>query len=98
MQEGRRRRTEQGDVSATEYGDFTDWDNPEDSEVAEAGDEEEEYYIPGPDDPDYDLSEEAGYSGWEPSKRDLFLPRWLLVAVSLLLIVAILLPAFRLLG
>jgi len=78
---------------------FTDWDNPEDKEEVpedyydddEAPDDEELC----PDDPDYDLSEMAGYAGWEPPKRQSFLPRWVIVAVSLLLILALLLPALR---
>lgn len=46
----------------------------------------------GPDDPDYDLSEAAGYAGYEP-KRGLFpLSPSMIVAVSILLIIAILLP------
>ncbi len=75
---------------------FQDWDNPEDAEDAPEGyyDEEsdDEGYIPGPDDPDYDLSEAAGYSEWEPATRDPLLPRWALVAMSLLLILAIVVP------
>ncbi len=102
MQE-RDRRPGEGDVSGPTRGDFsaeqfTDWDNPED-EVEDApegyyDDEEpdEEGYFPTPDDPDYDLSEEAGYSGWEDRGRRTFIPTWLFVAVSLLLILALLLP------
>lgn len=85
---------------ATGAGDFTDWDNPED------WDEEEEFYdedfdpedgsyIPTPDDPDYDLSEVAGYSDWEAPERYTFeLPRWLLVGVSILLALALLIPVW----
>ena len=51
--------------------------------------EEEEIW---PDDPDYDLSEAAGYAGYEP-KRGLFpLSAGMVVAVSILLIIAIMLP------
>ncbi len=46
-----------------------------------------------PDDPDYDLSEAAVYSGREGSGRRTGIPRWLIVALSLLLILSILLPA-----
>ena len=49
-------------------------------------------YIPGPDDPDYDLSEAAGYAGWQPSRQAGVFPQWVIVAVSLLLILAILTP------
>ena len=92
MQERRR-----GDISGAKHGDFVDWDNPEDLEDdTPAGyydDEEDDgSYIPGPDDPDYDLSEAAGYSGWQPSRRAGVFPQWIIVAVSLLLILAILTP------
>ena len=102
MQE-RDRRPGEGDVRGPTRGDysgeqFTDWDNPEDDvEDAPEGyyDDEapdEEGYIPTPDDPDYDLSEAAGYSGWEDRGRRLLLPPWLVLAVSLLLILALLVP------
>lgn len=88
-----------GDVSGPSEGDytFTDWDNPEDElEDAPEGyydgeDEEPDEYELTPDDPDYDLSEAAGYSGWEAPRREL-VPRWALVAFSLLLIASLLLP------
>lgn len=94
MQERRR-----GDISGPERGDFTDWDNPEDEELEEDAPEgyydvedDDDSYIPGPDDPDYDLSEEAGYAGWEGPRREGLVPQWLIVVVSLLLIFAILTP------
>ncbi len=92
MQERRR-----GDISGPQHGDFVDWDNAEDSEddTPEAYYEDEEdggSYIPGPDDPDYDLSEAAGYAGWQPSRQAGVFPQWVIVAVSLLLILAILTP------
>jgi hypothetical protein len=73
---------------------FTDWDNPEDfEENAPEGyyDDEDDGYIPDEDDPDYDLSEAHGYSDWEP-KRENIIPQWLIIAASLLLIFAILIP------
>lgn len=80
---------------------FTDWDNPEDfEEEAPEGyydppeadwREDDEGYIPDEDDPDYDLSEAHGYADWE-STRESILPRWVIVAASLLLIFAILIP------
>ncbi len=86
-----------GDHSAEPKTGFTDWDNPEDElEDAPEGyyDEElDEELELTPDDPDYDLSEGAGYSGWEDSGRRIGIPRWLIVALSLLLILSILLPA-----
>ena len=98
----RRRQRGQGDIRGPAHGDFTDWDNPEDEEWEDApegyyDDEEEtsEAEEFGPDDPDYDLSETAGYAGWEPPKRQPFLPRWVIVAVSMLLILALLLPVLR---
>jgi hypothetical protein len=92
MQERRR-----GDISGPEHGDFVDWNNPEDFEddtpEGYYDDEEDDgSYIPGPDDPDYDLSEAAGYAGYGPPKRAGVFPQWVIVAVSLLLIVVILTP------
>lgn len=94
MQERRR-----GDISGPERGDFRDWDNPEDQELDEDAPEgyydeegDDDSYVPGPDDPDYDLSEEAGYAGWEAPRRDALVPQWVFVVVSLLLIFAILTP------
>src|SRR3989304_5274949 len=106
MQERRRRPgkdAQEGDISGPTRGDFTDWDNPEDEpEEAPEGyyDEEDEDEEIGPDDPDYDLSEGAGYSGWEPrsGSGSFFLPQWVIVALSLLLILALLLPALRWFG
>ncbi len=101
--EGAQTGSSGGDVHGPTRGDFsadqfTDWDNPEDeTEDAPEGyydDEEpdEEGYIPTPDDPDYDLSEAAGYSGWEDRGRRPLIPPWLVLAVSLLLILALLVP------
>lgn len=90
-----------GDIRGSRHGDYTDWDNPEDeAEDAPEGyyddeDDDDDSYVPGPDDPDYDLSEAAGYSDWRaaesPSAEGL-IPRWLLVTISILLILAILTP------
>jgi hypothetical protein len=87
-----------GDVSGASEGDFTftDWDNPEDEyEDAPEGyydeDEPDEEYELTPDDPDFDLSEAAGYAGWEAPRREL-VPRWALVAFSALLIASLLVP------
>ena len=89
-------RKRRGDVSGTSHGDFTDWDNPEDwdDEPDDYDDEGEDdgSYIPGPDDPDYDLSEAASYAGWDPPTRESPVPRWLLVGFSILLVLAMLLP------
>lgn len=76
--------------------DFSDWDNPEDGEedVEEAPEgyyDDEDSYVPGPEDPDYDLSEAAGYAGWEESRRGM-LPGWVIAAASILLILALLVP------
>ena len=100
--EGDVRGPTRGDFSGEQ---FTDWDNPEDAQTggrrAEMEDAPEGYYdeepdeegyIPTPDDPDYDLSEAAGYSGWEDRGRRPLLPPWLVLAVSLLLILALLVP------
>src|SRR3990172_424763 len=92
----RDRRPGEGDIRGPTRGDFSDWDNPED-EIEDAPEgyyedepEDEEPEI-GPDDPDYDLSEGAGYSGWD-SQRRTGIPRWVVVAVSLALILSLLLP------
>ncbi len=51
-------------------------------------DEEEEF---GPGDPDYDLSEAHPYS-WEPRRDNWPVPPWLLIAVSVVAIAALLVP------
>jgi len=87
-----------GDIRGSKHGDYTDWDNPEDeAEDAPEGyyddeDDDDGSYVPGPDDPDYDLSEAAGYRDWEAPARDTIIPRWLIVTISILLILAILAP------
>lgn len=57
-------------------------------------DESEEEEELAPDDPDYDLSEARGY-GWEPPQQPSWwpLPPWVIVTVSLVLVLALLLPA-----
>ena len=94
----RDRRPGEGDIRGPTKGDysFTDWDNPED-EIEDAPEgyyddepEGEEYEI-GPGDPDYDLSEEAGYSGYDSQRRS-GIPQWVVVAISLALILSLLLP------
>ncbi len=82
---------------------FADWDNPEDFEEdapegyypADEGDregEDDDSYVPEPGDPDYDLSEAAGYAGWDEPRHRGPLPQWLIAAISILLILAILIP------
>ena len=97
----RDRRPGEGDIRGPTRGDvsgedFLDWDNPED-EVEDAPEgyyedepEDEESEV-GPEDPDYDLSEAAGYSGWD-SQRRTGIPQWVVVAVSLALVLSLLLP------
>jgi hypothetical protein len=85
-----------GDIRGPSRGDFSDWDNPEDWEDAPEGyydyDEEDDSYIPGPDDPDYDLSEAAGYADWEEPEHEDLIPRWMIVLFSIILILALLTP------
>jgi len=87
-----------GDVHGSKHGDFTDWDNPEDQDFDDDtpegyyDEDEDDSYIPSPDDPDFDLSEAAGYAGWEERRRQGIVPNWAIVGVSLLLILAILTP------
>jgi hypothetical protein len=99
MQDRTRRDPARGDYSAD---DFPDWNNPEDMdedwEDAPEGyydedDEDDDGYIPGPDDPDFDLSEAAGYAGWEEPRSREIIPQWLIVLVSIALILAIIIPA-----
>lgn len=91
MHEQRRRPGEAGQ-GASQRANFTDWDNPENDALEDSGDEESAWYVPGPEDPDYDLSEAAGYASWEPPARSGPFPTWAIAALSLLLIGAILLP------
>jgi len=97
MQE-RKRGPQGGDIHGASHGDFTDWNNPEDEDLEDTpegyyeDEEDDDSYVPDEDDPDYDLSEEAGYAGWDPAKRETPFPQWLIVAASLLLILAILAP------
>ena len=86
-----------GDIQGAKHGDFTDWDNPEDDEEDPPegyyDDEvDDDSYVPGPGDPDYDLSEAAGYAGWEAPQRGGPVPQWVIILASLLLIMAILTP------
>lgn len=94
MQE--RRRPGQGDITGATRGDFTDWDNPEDEDAPEGyyDDEDDDTYIPDETDPDFDLSEAHGYSDWEPRRVGGPFPGWVIAAVSILLIIAILIPVF----
>ncbi|HXG35803.1 MAG TPA: hypothetical protein VNL15_02415 [Dehalococcoidia bacterium] len=92
----RDRRPGGGDIQGPTRGDFSYQDN-RDEELEDAP---ESYYDDGdsdsedlefvPDDPDYDLSEAAGYADYEP-RRGQFPPQWLLAAISILLVVAIIL-------
>jgi hypothetical protein len=59
-----------------------DWDERD-------ADEDEEF---GPGDPDYDLSEQHGYM-WDPQRRDWPVPSPALIVVSVLVIVALVLPS-----
>jgi hypothetical protein len=45
-----------------------------------------------PSHPDYDLSDSAPYDFDEPYEKPWFLRRWLLLVVSLLVLIALLLP------
>ena len=97
MQE-RNPRSGGGDVRGAKHGDFTDWDNPEDQDFDDDtpegyyDEDADDSYIPAPDDPDFDLSEAAGYAGWEEPRRQGIVPNWAIVGVSFLLILAILTP------
>ena len=58
--------------------------------------EEQEEDEISPGDPDYDLSEAHGYM-WEPAHRE-WPPRWLLVALTIVVIAGLLLPAMILIA
>jgi hypothetical protein len=63
-----------------------DWEIPDADEYE---DEEDEF---GPGSADYDLSEEHGYM-WEPKREHWPVPPWLLITVSIIVIVALVLPS-----
>ena len=44
-----------------------------------------------PDDPDYDLSEAAGYTYWEP-RQSFPWTRWVIISVALLIVLSLLMP------
>ena len=86
--------------------DYPDWNNPEDAEDAPEGyyddddepdDDDDDSYIPGPDDPDFDLSEAHGYADWDDSRAGPLLPQWLIATVCIILILSIAIPAILLL-
>ncbi len=66
-----------------------EWDIPRDP-IEDGDDEEPEEF--GPGDPDYDLSEAHGYM-WEPSRENWPVPPWLLVVISIIVVIALILPA-----
>jgi hypothetical protein len=95
-----RRPEDRGDITGQTTGDvsaepFPDWDNPEDfDEDAPEGyydEDEDDGYIPGPDDPDYDLSEQAGYAGWDDEGSSGLVPQWAITVFCIVLISAIVL-------
>jgi hypothetical protein len=55
------------------------------------GSKDDDYVELSPDDPDWDLSEEAGYSDWEP-RHPYQISKWLIVVISLLIVAALTLP------
>jgi hypothetical protein len=59
-------------------------------------DEEDEEEF-GPGDPDYDLSEQHGYMWEEPKRRDWPVPLPVLLVVSVLVVIALVLPSLLLL-
>ena len=68
----------------------------------ETGDEESEKELEGeweldpndPTHPDHDLSESAGYAGWDPAPKPLLTRRGVILLITLLVIVGLLLPFF----
>jgi len=91
-----------GDITFSEEDvehdfEFEDYEGEDDLETDDEAEDAEDNPITE-DDPDFDLSEDAGYADWEPPPRSFFLPQWLIVAISLLLILTLLLPALRWFG
>jgi hypothetical protein len=56
----------------------------------EEGWDEEEWDPNSPEDPDFDLSESAGYAGYDSSRQ--FPSRTLIVIVSLILVIVLIAP------
>jgi hypothetical protein len=76
---------------------FPDWDNPEDEDEAPDGyydddewDEDDDGYVPDESDPDFDLSEAAGYAGYEEPAYSGPVPQWMITTFAVVVIVAIL--------
>jgi hypothetical protein len=63
-----------------------------DAEVEEELEGEWELDPNDPSHPDYDLSEAAGYSGWEPAPKAWYLRRGVIVLVAVLVIAGLLVP------
>ena len=59
-------------------------------EEPEEGWDEEEWDPNSPEDPDFDLSESAGYAGYDSSRQ--FPSRTLIVIVSVILVIVLLAP------
>lgn len=85
-----------------EMPNFPDWDNPEDDDGAPEGyydeegddefeDEDDDTYVPDEDDPDFDLSEAAGYAGYDSDKRSSPVPEWMITTFAVVVILAIVL-------
>lgn len=88
------------DDPENQFANFPDWNNPEDEDPPEGyyddeeGDDEgddDDSYVPGESDPDFDLSEAAGYAGYDSSKRAEPMPQWIITAIAVVLVVAIVL-------
>lgn len=71
-----------------------------DEERTPDGEEAEEEELEGeweldpndPTHPDYDLSESAGYAGWEPVPKPFLLRRGVVLGITLLIIAGLLIP------
>jgi hypothetical protein len=64
--------------------------------VRRDNDEDEDYWDPAPDDPDWDLTEAHGYSEWEP-RQPLVRP-WMIALTAALFVLALLFPVIRLIS
>ncbi|MEO8458767.1 MAG: hypothetical protein ABI559_13265 [Chloroflexota bacterium] len=86
------------DGPQAQFTNFPDWNNPEDDEDAPDGyyddeedddeDEDDDSYVPDESDADFDLSEAAGYAGYDSNQRATPFPQWVITTVAVVLILA----------
>ena len=74
--------------------DDADWNDtaPDEEEIEEELEGEWELDHNDPSHPDYDLSESAGYAGWEPSPKPVLVRRGAVLLLTMLIIIGLLIP------